>query len=227
MQYEELMLTHGFQSSGDTKLHFGLDTIKTVDSILIVWSNQKCQVIKNVPSNKPLIAEQKNAADLFQLQPFFSLQKQTNIGRYYSTGINSNWKHKENNFTDFNVQYLIPHKESTRGPKIAVGDINNDGLDDFYACGAAYNAGAMMVQQKDGTFKATDTAMFNHDAPYEDMDAVIFDANGDGFKDLLVISGGGEPQGNSPMLLEDRLYLNDGKGGFIKKTDFLITEAIQ
>ena len=79
-----------------------------------------------------------------------------------------------------------------------------------------------MQQQKDGTFKAIDTAVFNHDAPYEDMDAVFFDANGDGWLDLLVISGGNEPQVSTPVLLGDRLYLNDGKGGFVRKTDFLV-----
>src|SRR6478735_7495797 len=36
MQFQELMLTRGFQSSSDTKLHFGLDTVKTIDSVLIV-----------------------------------------------------------------------------------------------------------------------------------------------------------------------------------------------
>ena len=74
--------------------------------------------------------------------------------------IKCDWKHKENDFVDFNVQYLIPHKESTRGPKIAVGDVNKDGLDDFYACGAKGQAGALMVQQKDGSFTAIDTALF-------------------------------------------------------------------
>jgi hypothetical protein len=220
MQYEELMLTRGFQSSSDTRLHFGLDLVKTVDSILVVWTNQKYQVIRNIPANKPLIVDQKNAADSFQYKKFFPPKKA--ILEDVTGQVHCTWKHKEDNFTDFNVQYLIPHKESTRGPRIAVGDINNDGLDDFYACGAAGNAGALMEQQKDGTFKSVDTALFNHDAPYEDMDAVFLDANNDGSQDLLVISGGGAPKGNSPMLLEDRLYLNDGKGSFTKKTDFLV-----
>ncbi len=220
MQYEELMLTRGFQSSSESKLHFGLDTNKIIDSVLLVWSNQRYQLIKNFPSNKLLIAEQNNALDSFQYSRFFPPQKQ--MLEDVTAQVNCKWKHKEDNFNDFNVQYLIPHKESTRGPKIAVGDINNDGLDDFYACGAAGDTGALMEQQKDGTFKAIDTATFNHDAPYEDIDAVIFDANNDGWKDLLVISGGNEPQGNSPLLLEDRLYINDGKGHFTKKTDFLV-----
>ncbi len=222
MQYEELMLTRGFQSSSDTRLHFGLDTNKTIDSILIVWTNQKYQLIKNIPAGTPLTVYEKNAADSFQYNKFFPPKKP--LLEDVTAQVNCNWKHKEDGFNDINVQYLIPHKESTRGPKIAVGDINKDGLDDFYACGAAGQPGALMLQQPNGTFKAIDTAVFNHDAPYEDVDAVFFDANNDGWPDLLVISGGNEPQGNSPMLLEDRLYINDGKGGFTKRTDFLVQQ---
>ena len=48
MQYQELMLTRGFQSSSDTRLHFGLDSITHVDSLLIVWPDQKFQVFKNI-----------------------------------------------------------------------------------------------------------------------------------------------------------------------------------
>ncbi len=130
------------------------------------------------------------------------------------------WKHKENNFDDFNVQYLIPHEESTRGPKIAVGDVNGDGLDDFYACGAKGQPGVLMIQQKNGTFVSADTAVFRKDAGCEDVDALFFDANGDGYPDLYVVSGGNEYTGNNNFLL-DRLYLNDGKGNFIKSTNSL------
>jgi len=79
-----------------------------------------------------------------------------------------------------------------------------------------------MVQQKDGSFKETDTALFAKYTMCEDVDAVFFDANGDGWQDLLVISGGNEPEGNSPFFLKDRLYLNDGKGHFAEKKDFFV-----
>jgi len=220
MQYEELMLTRGFQSSSDTRLHFGLDNSATIDSLLIVWPDQKYQVLRNIKANQQLIVYQKNAAGIFDYNSFFPAKMK--ILQNISSQVNCKWKHKEDNFNDFNVEYLIPHKESTRGPKIAVGDINKDGLDDFYACGAHGQAGVLMLQQKDGGFVSIDTAMFNKDAMYEDVDAVFFDANGDGWQDLLVISGGNEPQGNSPMLLEDRLYMNDGTGHFKKNTNFLV-----
>jgi enediyne biosynthesis protein E4 len=220
MQYQELMLTRGFQSSSDTRLHFGLDKINIIDSILIIWPDQKFQVLKNITVNKELTVSQKDAAGLFNYHVYFPEKKEKLVN--ITPQIKCAWKHKEDDFNDFGVQYLIPHKESTRGPKIAVGDVNKDGLDDFYACGAKGQPGVLMIQQKDGSFKETDTALFAKFALCEDVDAVFFDANGDGYPDLLVVSGGNEPQGNSPLLLQDRLYLNDGKGHFSNKKDFFV-----
>ncbi|TKK64425.1 RNA-binding protein [Ilyomonas limi] len=216
LQYQQLMLTRGFQSSCEPRLHFGLDTLKNVDSLLIVWPNQRYQLLKNIPANKPLIVDEKNAADTFQYATFFPSKP----ALFVVDSMNIQWQHKENNFWDYNVQYLIPHSESTRGPKLAVGDINGDGLDDFYACGAAGQPGALMVQQKGGFFVAIDTAVFSKDAGCEDVDALFFDANGDGKQDLYVVSGGNEFTGNNPLLL-DRLYINDGNGHFTKSTDAL------
>ena len=137
-----------------------------------------------------------------------------------SSDIGCNWQHRENDFNDFNIQYLIPHEESTRGPKLAVADVNGDGLDDFYACGAKGQPGALMIQQSNGSFISSDTALFYKDAACEDVDAVFFDANGDGSKDLLVASGGNEPA-TAIVAKETRLYINDGKGHFRKQTDFV------
>ncbi len=213
MQYQQLMLTRGFQSSTETRLHFGLDSLTSVDSVLVVWPDQKYQIVKNSAANKPIVFSQKDAAGVFNYSSFFKPSAATFTD--ITNSVNSKWKHKENDFIDFNVQYLIPHAESARGPKIAVADVNADGLDDFYACGAMNQPGVLMMQQKNGSFIASDTALFAKDAVCEDVDAVFFDANGDKSVDLLVISGGNEiPQkGRS---LEDRLYLNDGKGTFKK-----------
>ena len=218
MQYQQLMLTRGFQSSSDTRLHFGLDTIANIDSILVVWPNQTYQVIKNITANKSLTLVQKNAAGIFNYAAFF--KPETALLTDVSDKIKTNWQHRENNFVDFNQQYLIPHAESTRGPKIATADINGDGLDDMYACGAKNQAGVLLIQQKNGSFISADSALFNKDAICEDVDAVFFDANGDGKPDLYVVSGGNEYTGTNDALL-DRLYLNDGKGHFIKSTEML------
>jgi hypothetical protein len=217
LQYQQLMLTRGFQSSVEPRLHFGLNDQSTIDSLLVVWPDQQFQVIKNVPVNKRLTVAKKDASGHFIYVTFFKPLPEILEPK---TGIAANWKHQENPFDDFNYQYLIPHCESTRGPKIAVGDVNGDGLDDFYACGANGQPGSLMVQQSGGQFTSIDSAVLNQDRHCEDVDATFFDANGDGKIDLYVVSGGNEHSGKDNALL-DRLYLNDGSGHFFKRPDAL------
>ena len=217
IQYQQLMLTRGFQSSSDTRLHFGLDSVSVVDSLLIVWPDQKFQVVKNVPANKQLLIQHANAAGAFDQQSFFKPPSQILTP---SLENKIAWKHNENDFVDFNVQYLLPHALSTRGPKLAVGDVNADGLDDFYACGSAGQRGTLMLQQKGGSFLSSSAATFAPDSACEDVDALFFDADGNGSLDIYVVSGGNQFVGKNPALL-DRLYFNDGKGNFTKSTSSL------
>jgi hypothetical protein len=211
MQYQQLMLTRGFESSCEPRLHFGLDSLSIVDSILIVWPDQRYQVLKNVQANRQIEAKQSSAAGVFAYNNFFPAKKE--MVEDISDHVGITWRHKENDFVDFNVQYLIPHEESTRGPKIAVGDVNKDGFDDFYVCGARDQPGQLMIQQKDGTFISSDTALFSRFAICEDVDAVFFDANGDGALDLWVVSGGNQMPEND-ISSADRLFINDGTGHF-------------
>ncbi len=211
MQYQQLMLTRGFQSSVEPKLHFGLEKSKKADSLLVVWPNQTFQVIKNIKVDQTLQIEQKNASGKFDRQRFFPA-KSALLENITSTQ-KLNWKHQENDFVDFNMQPLIPHMLSTAGPRLAVADLNKDGLDDFYVCGARGQAGALFIQQKNGGFTESKQPAFTADAIAEQVDAVFTDVNLDGSPDLYVVSGGNElPDGSAG--LEDRLYLNDGKGNF-------------
>lgn len=211
MQYQQLMLTRGFQSSCDTKLHFGLDTLHTIDSMLIVWPSQKYQLVKYVPAKEILDFSEIQAGGVFNYDAFFPPQPRhwENI----TAQVNNTWRHAENDFFDYNRQYLIPHMLSDRGPHIAVGDVNHDGLDDLYACGALGQPGQLMLQQSNGQFQASDTAVFNKNAVCEEVDALFFDANKDGHPDLYVVSGGNQYLDGNPKLL-DHLYLNDGSGHF-------------
>jgi len=210
-QVQQLMPTRGFQSSSDYRLHFGLDSSRTVDSLVVVWPSQKYQVIKKCDINKAVTLNESDALGDFHFNKFFPSEKEFFSDMTSQT--NCPWMHVENDFEDYNRQYLIPHKESTRGPKVAVADVNKDGLDDFYVCGGRGTSGALMIQKANGGFSRSDTSLFNRFRMCEDVDALFFDANGDGNLDLWVVAGGNEmPSG--PIANADRLFLNDGKGHF-------------
>lgn len=125
------------------------------------------------------------------------------------------FKHEEDTFYDYNREPLMPQLLSTEGPRLAVADVNGDGLDDFYVGGAKWQPGRLFIQQRDGTFRASSQAAIAADSISEDIGASFLDANGDGHPDLLVASGGNEFWGQQDAL-RPRLYLNDGHGNFTR-----------
>jgi hypothetical protein len=128
--------------------------------------------------------------------------------------------HRENAFVDFDREPLIPKLVSTEGPFMAVADVNGDGLDDAFLGGAKNQPGALLIQRADGRFVTSNERLLEQDRVSEDLGAAFFDADGDGDVDLYVVSGGSEFSDMAPAL-QDRLYLNDGRGTFRKTTDRL------
>ena len=130
-----------------------------------------------------------------------------------STNLIGNTRHKENDFVDFDVERLIPKMISTEGPKIIHGDVNGDGLEDFYIGSAKGDTSKLFLQTKEGRFVASRQPIFMAETYFETTGAVFFDADNDGDLDLVAVSGGNEEKLGSPYL-STRLYINDGKGNF-------------
>lgn len=213
MQLNYVTASKGFESATAGSIHFGLGTYNKVDSVQIIWPDNKIQTLTNVAVNQRLILFQKNAVGLVKSLLPHNNRHQLFIN--YTDSVRLDYNHVENNFIDFNIQQLIPHEISTQGPKMGVDDINNDGLDDFFIGGAKGQAGKLFQQNKNGNFISTNVNLFEVDAGCEDVNAIFFDADGDKDNDLYVVSGGNESSGKDSVLL-DRLYINDGKGKFIK-----------
>lgn len=210
LQYLEMTPTRGFFSSSEHLLHFGLGNAASVDKLEIRWPDGKVQQVPNIPANQRLTLKYADAAPgkWEQLpQPKAIFQTATNLGIDFT--------HREDDFMDFNRERLLPHKFSNLGPSIATADVNGDGREDFFVGGARDQAGALFLQQANGTFQRGTAAAFEVDKAFEDMGCAFFDADGDQDPDLYVVSGGSTYDANSANY-QDRLYLNDGKGIFAK-----------
>jgi hypothetical protein len=217
-QMLEQMPTRGFQSSVDPRLHFGLGAATQVDSLVVIWPDHRFQVLTNVAADQALTLTQADAGGRYAYgagapaEPLFA---------DVTAKVGVDVKHAENtDVVDYNREPLMPHLLSTEGPALATGDVNGDGLDDIYVGGAKWQAGTLLVQQRDGTFRRSAGPAFAADSIPEDVDAAFFDADGDDDQDLYVVSAGNEFWGDQAPL-RDRLYLNDGAGNFQRATDAL------
>lgn len=211
-QVTEQATTRGFESSVEPVLNFGLGKQRRVDSLIIRWQDGKQQVLYNIRADTTLMLVQANAVMPNMLPPAKPQPLYENITTSIITG---NIKHEENNFIDFDQERLIPKMLSTEGPKLAVTDVNGDGLADFFMGGASGDTAKLFLQTKDGHFTPSLQYAFAQDKDNEDIGAEFFDADGDGDADLLVASGGNEQQ-RAALYLYPRLYLNDGKGNFTR-----------
>ncbi len=215
----------GFQSSVDYVLDFGLGMHDVADSLVVEWPDGRVSTTRRPPLDRLLTVRQA-AAVMPAASPSAELSTSaaTRLFKDITDSVTLGWKHEENDFVDFAREPLIPKLLSTEGPAMAVGDVNGDGLDDIYFGGAKDQAGKLLIQRRDGTFAASSDAVFAVDAVSEDVGAVFFDANGDGAPDLYVVSGGSEYSAGAPAL-QDRLYLNDGRGVFRKTEGYLPNES--
>lgn len=203
----------GFISTSTSVLHFGLGHSDVVDQVHVQWPDGKVQILTQVPADQRLVLKYQDAAKGPSVYDELAINGAIFEDITRKTGIQA--KHVEDNFFDFNRERLLPRKYSNVGPSLATGDINGDGLEDVYLGGAFKAKGTLMIQDKNGRFKSMSSAAFNADTLHEDVGALFFDADADKDLDLYVVSGGNEYPANSANY-QDRLYINDGKGGFTK-----------
>ncbi|WP_304516964.1 VCBS repeat-containing protein [Cecembia rubra] len=203
----------GYMSSVDHRLHFGLGNIDRLDSVHILWPNGKLTVLKSVEADQVLVLDPESAEEN---KAVFKGPTHTSLLKKSQSRIP--WKHQESDFIDFDRDRLRFHMISNEGPKLAIADINGDGLDDLFLPGARGQASVIHLQQPNGDFILHQ--VFEEDQLSEDVGAVFFDANSDGFLDLYVLSGSLEFGSRNPNY-QDRLYINNGKGIFERKVDHL------
>lgn len=204
-QLYEFTSVRGTYSTSEQVAHFGLGSTATIDSLRIIWPNMHVTLLKKVKPNQLISIDIDEARDIMIDKPAYTTLFSKN-----------NWmthEHLENDFNDFEKQVLLPHKLSQFGPALAIADVNADGLEDVFIGGASGQAPTLYLQDDQGLFDqlTSDTWLFSKE--FEDIDAVFFDSDNDGDQDLYVVSGGNEWPKNSSNY-QDRLYINDGKGGF-------------
>jgi enediyne biosynthesis protein E4 len=201
--YAEQQLQRGYLSSIDPVVHVGLGAATKVDSVIIVWPGDRMQVMRDVSINTRITASYDNANLSYQRPkpvPTLLEKEESSIASVMPEDVYTDYK---------SGQATLPHKFSQQGPRLAVGDINGDGLDDFIVGGTAYKSAIIYKQQPGGKFQIDSLGAKDS----EDVGILLFDADKDADLDLYCVSGSSE-FGKDKRKYQDRFYRNDGRGNF-------------
>ncbi|TDB65957.1 VCBS repeat-containing protein [Arundinibacter roseus] len=207
VQYLEQMPTRGYQSSVSPTLHFGLGEIAAVDSLRVVWSSGRQQLITSPKVDQVLAVSESDALDMYKrpvAQPAVFEEISSPLA----------YKDATPPINDFYRQPLLVQSLSFASPCLVKADVNADGLPDVFVGGSKGQASVLFIQQKGGNFVQKTNADWNADAASQVTDAVFFDANADGHLDLYVAHGGYADFEINDARFQDKLFINDGKGNF-------------
>ncbi|MGK0420425.1 MAG: hypothetical protein ACJAT9_000083 [Polaribacter sp.] len=213
IQTAENTVTRGYFSSIEPKLFFGLGLDKEVDKVEVFWKDGKYKVYNSITANTILKVRHSDA--VMDENQKDKVKRKPLLKQISSKSIGISYKHLENEFDEFKEEILLPHNISQNGPYSSVADVNNDGLEDLFIGGSKDTSGILYLQNKEGKFKRSISQPWEKDKASEDLGVLFFDIDNDNDKDLFITSGGSEYKQGNPKL-QDRIYLNDGKGFFTK-----------
>jgi hypothetical protein len=215
-QVYEQTPVRGYLSSVQSDAHFGLGATTKVDSVCVKWPDGNKQVLQQVQADQVVTVEHAKATTPYAWQQAVVADNTLFTDVTAETGVQ--FTQVENDFIDFNIQKLLPHKFSEYGPALAVGDLDGNGLDDLVCGGSSGYSTTLLLQTTSGRFttQVLQRGVNEQTKPGEDMGIALFDADDD--KDLdIFIAGGGYEHAPNDTAYADKMFINDGKGHF--KTD--------
>lgn len=207
VQYRELFPVRGFQASSEPILHFGFPAGSRIDSLLVVWPDNRYQVVRNPELNQTLELEPDRTQpfDYGRLRP-----GSTPWFRLRADSLGLDFVHREDHYTDFNREKLLPYSLADRGPALSVGDLNGDGAEDLFLGGSKRVPPRVYLQQEGGFATAWLPGLTTDSIP-ENTAAALGDFDGNGKTDLVVANGGSDYFGASEYL-QNQCYYQTGAG---------------
>ena len=205
-QVRQLILARGYLSTSEPVVHFGFGDEQTIERLKIVWPGGRAQTIESLATGRryTVTEPERSAAE--------SARNEQNAPppvqfEDVSGSMGIEITQREEDLENTVPQPLLPRRFNRRGPGIAVGDINGDGIDEIIL-GATVRDGAKILRREGSRYRIVDTGALGARPAINDGPPLVFDANGDGANDLLFTAGGAALPADEPEY-EPRLWLSN------------------
>ena len=188
-QFTEHFLTRGFASSVDPIVHFGVSQNVFIDSIKVTWpASGNTTTMKNVASDQTIEIDEINSTPAHteiktSVKYDLLFKKVDKVIDYV---------HQQSDYVDFGLpQKIVPHKFSQIGPRMAKGDLNNDGKEDIII-GSTNILPTTVLLRKGTGFEDTKFEGLTTQKDFSEADLAILDIDNDGDNDVVAVAGGYE-----------------------------------
>ncbi|MCS5491521.1 VCBS repeat-containing protein [Algoriphagus limi] len=207
-QIQEFQPVKGYMSSVDQRLFFGLGKSDSIYILNIEWPDGSVNEYRQLATNQILKIQAENPS-------YSSRTKPDTHSMLNQVELPSSINHQESDFVDFDRDRLRFWSINNEGPKVAFNSKTASGDPILFIPNGKEFPSSLYQLSASSEWEEFKTDIFQADSQAEDIGGVFFDANGDGFDDLLVLSGGIEYPENS-SIYSDRLYFQQGNGDFKK-----------
>lgn len=205
-QIRQLVLARGYLSTSEAILHFGLGEETRIERLTVEWPSGAVQRFVDLPADvrftitEPSVLEQASPAAV-------AVTSFEEVGEQIGFALAAPEKPVEN----IESTPFVPQRFDRRGPALAVGDLDGDGIDDAVLGATSLEPARWLRGTASGNWTAGGALPQASHGAEGSGPLLVFDADGDGRNDILVTASGDASFAGSAAY-QPRLLINADEG---------------
>ncbi|MFH5832476.1 FG-GAP-like repeat-containing protein [Halalkalibaculum sp. DA384] len=165
VQQKEIVASGNYVSGLQPAVFFAADEQPSVHRIVVTWPDGTESQIDSVKANRIYVVESASAEEPRQSGDKRSIKSASASTFFADESDRLSHTHHEDQYTDTNIQPMLPLKLSEQGPGISWIDFDRDGDDDLFITSGKGEAAAVFENDGEGNLTAIEPGALGSAAP--------------------------------------------------------------